>query len=318
MITEQANGSANGWIFQVSAGIVLTLRNIKDFDKIKLEGKTEDIELVFTNGKGLYAQAKSVLDINDTNNNVAYLKKALHSLEKINDNNFKLMYITNIRNPLSGGVKNSFNYDGEYSFNKDLSIQDQAIVRKIVGEGFRFDDFSIYRLYFFGEGEDVYKAIKEEIKEFLISIGVDSAYSNRLLQNWNFQYITNCREKILHISKKELIFPLILELIDKDISDSNQEKMNINDEYDRISKRYRDIISEKRFRFEFVVKILTDYQKNNEKQSKEAYINENWGKYLEDFTSLSDVDVEPLIKTILWKIINERKIISNVKKEVRL
>ncbi|MDD5292931.1 MAG: hypothetical protein PHW40_01300 [Candidatus Izemoplasmatales bacterium] len=65
MITEQANGSANGWIFQVSAGIVLTLRNIKDFDKIKLEGKTEDIELVFTNGKGLYAQAKSVLDIND-------------------------------------------------------------------------------------------------------------------------------------------------------------------------------------------------------------------------------------------------------------
>lgn len=318
MTTEQANGSANGWIFQVSAGIVLTLRNIKDFDKIKIEGKTEDIELIFTSGKGLFAQAKSVLDINDTNNNIAYLKKALHSLEKIDDNNFKLMYITNIRNPLSGGTKNNFNYDGEYSFQKDLSIQDQDFIRKIVGKGFRFDDFSIYRLYFFGDGENVYKSIKEEIKEFLISIGVDSAYSNRLLQYWNFQYITNCRDKYLHISKKELIFPLILELIDKDISDSNQEKMNISDEYDRISKRYRDIISEKRFRFEFVVKILTDYQKNNEGLSKEAYINENWEKYLEDFDSLIDIDVEPLIKTILWKIINERKIISNVKKEVRL
>lgn len=132
MTTEQANGSANGWIFQVSAGIVLTLRNIRDFDKIKIEGKTEDIELIFTNGKGLFAQAKSVLDINDTNNNIAYLKKALHSLEKIDDNNFRLMYITNIRNPLSGGTKNNFNYDGEYSFNKDLSNQDQDIIRKIM------------------------------------------------------------------------------------------------------------------------------------------------------------------------------------------
>jgi hypothetical protein len=315
---NQVNGSANGWMFQVSAGIVLTLKHIKDVEKIKIEGKTEDIELTFFNGKGIYAQAKSVLNIDDVNNNSKYLKKALHSLDRISNNNFKLIYITNIRNPLNSKSKHNYPHEGEYSFENEISKEDQDIIRKIVSTQFRFEDFSIYKLYFFGEGDNVYKSIKDEIKEFLIRIKVDSSYNQKLLESWVFQYITNCRDEFLMLSKKEFIFPLILVLIERDISDAIQEKMNIIDDYDKISSRYRNIISEKKFQFEFVAKVLSDYQKNRGVHTKESYVNENWSLYNDDFSSLCDIDVEPLIKTIIWKIINERTMISTVKQEVKL
>lgn len=318
MKSSQVTASANGWVFQVSAGIVLTLEHIRDVEKIKMEGASEDIELTFSNGKGIYAQAKSVERIDDTSNNLHHLKKALISLEKVSNDRMKLVYITNIRNPLNSSIPENYYSDGNYSFSSGMTMEDQAIIRRYVSSGFRFEDFSVYKLYFFGEGDDAFKSIRDKIKLFLVNINIDNSYNQKLLENWFLQYITNCREKTLHLSKKDFIFPLILIFIEPEISESIQEKLEISDIYDKVRARYRDLISDKAFRFEFVSKVLSDYQKLKGSDLKETYVCNYWNQYIDEFITIDPEYVEPLIKTIIWKIIHERQLISRVKSEVNL
>lgn len=52
MITN-ASPSAYGWCFQVGAGITLMLDNIKDFTSIKMEGKSDDIEINTPTGENI-------------------------------------------------------------------------------------------------------------------------------------------------------------------------------------------------------------------------------------------------------------------------
>ncbi|MBT8886475.1 hypothetical protein ACXO54_09355 [Lactobacillus delbrueckii subsp. bulgaricus] len=56
----QAVSSTFGWFFQVIAAIALSLEYRTKLEKVKVEGKTEDIELYLRDGKlPIYVQAKS-------------------------------------------------------------------------------------------------------------------------------------------------------------------------------------------------------------------------------------------------------------------
>jgi collagenase-like PrtC family protease len=76
-----ASAASFGFQFQIAAGLILMLDNIKEFTSIKIEGKTEDIEITLKSGK-IYAQAKSVIQIDDNKNASSKLKKTLASLSR--------------------------------------------------------------------------------------------------------------------------------------------------------------------------------------------------------------------------------------------
>ena len=83
MSNSNASPTMFGFDFQVNAAIYLMLENIEKMNEIRLEGKTEDIELFLDDGKRIYAQAKSVVngstDLSHVRQN---LNKALKTLSK--------------------------------------------------------------------------------------------------------------------------------------------------------------------------------------------------------------------------------------------
>lgn len=79
-VDTNASPSAYGWVFQVGAGITLMLDNVKDFTYMKMEGKSDDIELTLPTGK-IYAQAKSVTQIGNQKTASTNLNDALKLLD---------------------------------------------------------------------------------------------------------------------------------------------------------------------------------------------------------------------------------------------
>lgn len=101
----QASYSAWGWLFQVTAAMVMGLKYRKNLTEMKVEGKTEDIELYFKDKKPMFVQAKSTgKSIENNSNATEHCTKALNTL--INTSNIKkknysqLIYISNFLNPL--------------------------------------------------------------------------------------------------------------------------------------------------------------------------------------------------------------------------
>ena len=82
MTNRNASPSAFGWDFQVNAGIVILLDSIREAKAVKIEGKTEDIEVVLQNGTHIFAQAKSSMDPEDSHNAKSDLKKAMSRYHK--------------------------------------------------------------------------------------------------------------------------------------------------------------------------------------------------------------------------------------------
>jgi hypothetical protein len=81
MKSTNASASAFGWDFQSNAAIMLMLKNIKVATAVKVEGKTEDIEITLDNGNTIYSQTKAVFDpYNDFGNVIAKLKAGLKTL----------------------------------------------------------------------------------------------------------------------------------------------------------------------------------------------------------------------------------------------
>ena len=55
---RNASPSAFGWDFQVNAAILLMLENIREADKVRVEGADEDIEITLKDKTKIYFQVK--------------------------------------------------------------------------------------------------------------------------------------------------------------------------------------------------------------------------------------------------------------------
>jgi len=211
-----ASSSANGWCFQVGAGISLMLDNLRDFTFLKMEGVSDDIELTTAAGK-IYAQAKSVAQIGDRRKASTNLKDALRTLTNDSNNGdaVKLIYITNITNPLSvsNKISSAFQFDDSYEFSV-LPPEAQSKIRKLVDDDFPCDKFQLNIIRFFGEGDNKFKSIKDRISEFLREAIDDPSYNKRLLDSWFETFMVNASdkpdsEKKLELSKKQIILPTL-------------------------------------------------------------------------------------------------------------
>jgi hypothetical protein len=332
-INSNASPSAYGWCFQVGAGISLMLDNVQHFTHLKMEGKSDDIELSLEGGNKLYAQAKSVIKMGDQRSAGKNLTNALKVLSKDEQNGdaIKLVYITNIANPLSSKLASAFRYDYSYDFSF-LSSDDKKKITEIVGQDFPTDKFQLKIINFFGQGKDKFQRIKEKIEEFLLSSGVEISYSSLLLDNWFTTFMLNAADKPdieqkIDLPKSKVIFPIIAVIIDPPISDTEFGRVCDYENYSEVRKEFTNIINENTYDHEFIMKVLGDYvgKRNmieimqDRSDYKYEYTKNEWQNYEKDFINIANIKIrEALIKILLLTIITRNDIINRIKKAVNL
>ena len=327
---RNAAAAANGWCFQVGAGIKLMLDYVKDFSHIKMEGKSDDIEITLGEGKKLYAQAKSVIQIGDQKNAGKNLNNALKILSEDEQNGdaFKLVYITNIVNPLSSKLVSAFQYGQVYNFSILSSVDQTRIIDK-VGNDFPTDKFQLQIMHFFGEGNDKFNTIKEYIKEFLRDAIEDPSYCQRLLDDWFEMLMVNSTDKPsenkkVNLTKKQILYPVITLVIDPPITDEEFSKVCDYEDYTEITQDFRETIYETTCDYEFIVQVLGDYLVKrktavDKKNYKYEFTKNEWRNYEKEFIRIVDAEKrQALVKILILTIITRNSKLNRIKKAVNL
>ena len=329
IIDTNASPSAYGWCFQVGAGIMLMLDNVNKFTSLKMEGASDDIELTLDTGK-MYAQAKSVTRIGDQRSASTNLNNALRTLSKDANNGdaVQLIYITNIANPLSSKISTAFQYGNKYEFSI-LPTDAQNKILKQAGEDFPAEKFRLHIINFFGEGENKFDCVKTKISEFLRAAIDDPSYNQRLLESWFETFMVNAsdkpdNQKKLELTKKQVVYPVIVLVIDQPIKEEEFHKVSEYDDYDGICQMYRNIIYAKICDYQFVSEVLADFLlKRNISTDKTSFLYEytkkEWQNYQYKFTEIKDEEVqEALIKLLLLTIIIHRRKVDKIKEATKL
>lgn len=101
------------------------------------------------------------------------------------------------------------------------------------------------------------------------------------------------------------------------------------DDYDssdvaEILRKYRAVINNNSERFEFISKVLSDYEEFHlEMKSRDRvprFISERWNQYMEDF-DLKNADAattEAVIRLTISNVLKSRRIIADIKGKVKL
>ena len=327
-MNTNASASAYGWCFQVGAGIVLMLDNIKKFISIKMEGKLDDIEIELPNGK-IYAQAKSVIQIDSKNNISKKLNDALNILNNDNKNGdvIQLIYITNISNPFSSKTKSVFVYGHSYEYSI-LSVKEKKKIDKIVDINFPKKKFKVQLLNFFGEDMNKFDSVKDKITEFLRTAINDISYANIVLDNLISRFMVNCSDipdidKKCTLTKKEIVFSIIVVITDRSINEDDFLKVSDYENFSDLKAKYNNYLESKICSYEYIVGIIGDYQssksQDGKRVSKYEFINKEWEKYKNDFSCINDSkEREAIVKYLLLSIITNKEKINRMKEAANL
>lgn len=333
MAGTNASDSIFGWDFQINAAIVLMLEDIENVQKVRVEGRTEDIEITLNDGSFIFSQAKALADPSSTKNVKKKLSDGLGTLNQA-AKQFgvcKLIYITNAYNPLAD-TKSMPSFYGQ-SRKPYVSLMDSAkkvIDNILVKENYSDIDKSklfIYTLPFENDLNDRYKVVIEKVKDFIASIRSNlSGSAQDVLDIWQQQLFENAtlHDTEIVLTKKDIMWPLIVIMCD-DSFRANPFSEDIDDGmYDEISSRYKNFISCKCQKFSFVTRVLSDYQdyastKNGNERIIE-FVHNRWSTYLDEFVPDDNGEevLNTLIKIILFQLLRQRYLINEVKKRVNL
>ena len=334
MRTRNASPSLFGWEFQVNAGIVIMLDYIREAEAVKIEGVTEDIEVILQNGTRVFAQAKSSMDPEDTKNASRDLKKALKTLndaERIGKVK-QLILVTNRANPLNEEKSRRY-FSNAYSLvpysilpsTGQQRIQDICKQEKLA---LRLNHFSVLALQYSGDGDFRYETIKERVSEFLVDINSHfQGFGKKMLPKWQLQFGQNAsqtdRSRI--IKKKDMIWPLIV-LFCEDINDPWLDDFDDADR-EAIGERFADVISDHSERFDLVAKIMSEYASYKAAHPdmsratvQRLFIDEKEGLFIDEFALDSeDAEIAKAVRKLtIGKILQQRRRIAEVKKAVNL
>lgn len=332
MTSTNASASAFGWDFQINAAIILLLDNIKAAEQIRVEGKTEDIEITLENNRKLYSQAKSVIDSDNYKNVSQKLADALTTLNTAaqDPNCENLIYVTNSPNPLNDTKTMGTFYGHTRKEFKDLPQNCKKKIFDTISKksltSFDVNKLSIHVFPFFTDDrEERYKEVRSAISWFLHNIDADlSSITMDIMDIWQNEFFENCTDKdhLITIKKSEFIWPIIV--IKSRIGSSDDCFDEIDEsEWDELKRKYKRLIDNRVDRFQFAVRILADYQDykpDNSKDKLKSFIANKWEDYKNEFSNcgLSDVIIEPLIKIIICKILKNKYTINEVRKKVGL
>lgn len=329
-VDRNASPSAYGWVFQVGAGITLMLDHVKSFKSLKMEGKSDDIEISFDTGK-IYAQAKSVTQIGNQKNATRDLNDALKVLSDDCKNNdaLKLIYITNIANPLSSRYKSAFEYEHLYDFSV-LPEEDQKVVKSKVSNDFPVDKFQVYILRFFGEGNNKFSSVQAKMEKFLREALHDQSFSDRILNSWFKTFMVNCSDKpdntkSIELNKRDIFLPVIALVMDNPVSEEKLNKVYTYDDYDELIQKYRSLIDRQTCNYEFYSSVMGSYMSKiayykGSEDFKYIFVYDNWKQFEEPFCdAISDIEErEALVKLIMLTIIEKRRKLHTVREAIGL
>lgn len=174
---------------------------------------------------------------------------------------------------------------------------------------------------------DRYKVVIEKVKDFIASIRSNlSGSAQDVLDIWQQQLFENAtlHDTEIVLTKKDIMWPLIVIMCDDGFR-ANPFSEDIDDGmYDEISSRYKIFISCKCQKFSFVTRVLSDYQdyastKNGNERIID-FVHNRWSTYLDEFVpdDNSEEVLNTLIKIILFQLLRQRYLISEIKKRVNL
>ena len=329
---RNASPSAFGWAFQTAAGIFLMLENIKEIERIKIEGKYEDIEIWLPNEK-IYAQAKSTSKMGTPSNINQILKKAFDSL---NDDYAKsdkpvreLIYISNFDNPINSKISNLFNEGAIYGM-EDLNEIDASRIQSLLGTNVPKDIVKIRILRFNGQGTSKFVSLKREIENFLYKSINDARLSDSVFNYWYFIFDADAGDRPVEnmhvdISKDQIIWPIISSILSiEHMDDDEYFKICKDHNLDSILETYRNFIKDRIFDFAFTSRVVNPYNEYLSIHGRSPsevidFIDSYWSTFYDDFSSISDeVEREELIKIIMYKIICNSRKLEKLKKASNL
>lgn len=327
MSNRNASPSAFGWDFQVNSAMLLMLENIKNAEKVRVEGSSEDIEITLNDHHKIYAQAKAVERPDDTSHVNEKLSKALETLcdAATKGDGSLFTYITNSSNPFNN-QRTLFYFTGRthLSFDELPEVAKKKIQGIIKNNGYTKLDvhkLDVRVIPFYGmDLDNRYKEIKACVNEFLATIKVDVPnISMDIIRIWHMDLFHNATQSdtSISISKEEMIWPLIVLVIDNTAANDYKKDFS-DDEIGEIEKKYKKIINQETMSYEIVTRILSGFR-NSRKRPRE-FVTDHWHEYLDIVNAIygDESTKESLIKIILYRILIQSQRIQDIKKGTNL
>lgn len=267
MMAKNRNASAVifGFDYQVDAAICLFVRNVSEIEKIRVEGKYEDIEQILSNGSIIYCQVKSVIDpINTTDSTKRNkIRKALQSLTEcpITDKD-KMIYCSNQKDILiSNSELFSSNNVLEYEYDYLDESSKKMIKKYFKNQIDKCKSLSIIKIPYNISTDDKTRRtfIYDSVKEFLLSVKEEPALSYSICKEWH-EYLKNSsygKPGEFFLTKKELIWVLIASIISNKIDYDLVDDEQIVDD---VKKRCDDLFLNKLLNFEIFNKLNFIYE----------------------------------------------------------
>jgi len=332
-MSRNATPSSFGWDFQINAAIVLMLENIKIIKSVRVEGRKEDIELLLESKKNIYAQAKSVMRIDDYRNVRKKLKAGLETLndDAAHQDYHKLIYVTNSPNPFNlDNTMSAFYGRSRLSYNDLPQVCKDIIDNEIANKPLQYIDKSNLEIhvipFFTDDFQQRYRVIKDSVDKFLFELNNNTrGMADELLEIWQHEFFQNCTQGDLDlvIKKKDLMWSIIV------LQSQLHPEHTFLEEYDdgaveEIIRSYRYLINNRCEKFEFISQVLFDYQnfKSDEKGNKKVaeFIVAKYDDYKQVFelNGIRDEVQEIVVKIILQKIITNRFLANDIAKKVNL
>lgn len=318
-IDRNASASIFGWQFQINAAIFLMIKYFGSFNKLKIEGEKEDIEISLNNDKRIYAQAKSKqnIDYENTNGYSDKLNEALTSLSEVDkDDVEKLIYVSNLEpHPLS--VKNKeFELVSFLKYNELTPESKKKIDHQLnkINRNIDKDKLVIAKIPFFSEDKATrHKFITAEIEKFLAIVSSDLIpYSQRLLETWESEFLHNATQKNtkFKIEKRDVLWKLLVFKLENNVSDRFHENMEIDEEdYYSALDKYDKVINYKEGNFEIYNKIsqlIVNAQKANKEITSVEFVVKYTNEIYEIVFKNNKNKKEELIEKACAKIIARR------------
>lgn len=329
---SNATPSAFGWEFQFNAAIVIMLNAMCEAKEVKVEGEVEDIEVFLNDGRKIFAQAKGCMTPEDSTNALRDLRKALGTLSGASQTGQaqSLFFVTNRPDPFK--MPNTIHrFSNGYSCvsYSDLPDTCKDRIEKIIHEkklSLEKEKLSVLVFDFSGEGSNRYRIVKQRIAEFLMTLGDNyGGWAQKAMDRWQLSFGKNASSKSKRISKRDMIWPLIVWMCER----GTHECLQDYDEStcDQISSAFGKMINETSERFEFVTKVMSDFalfQKQNQgliqKDVTKKFISEKSMSFREEFdlSGLEANAAKVVMELTVEKVLRDRVFISKVKKAVNL
>lgn len=327
MSDRNASAAAFGWDFQVNSAMLLMLENIREAKSVRVEGADEDIEITLQDQSKIYAQAKAVVKPDDYSNVIEKLTKALETLSlaaKNGDGNL-FTYMTNSVNPFNNQRTMSYFTGRTHLGFDELPDSAQKKIEEIIQQK-GYTDLDVHHLdvrvipFYGNDLKNRYKEIQACVHEFLNEVNVASQGINtEIMQIWQRDLFKNATQTdtAISISKKEMIWPLIVLVVGKTAASEYKKDFN-DDEIDDIERKYKLIINQNTLSYEMISRVMTDYRKS--KQKLKEFVENHWNEYLEVVNPVEadEQTKESLVKIILYRILVQRHYIRDIKRGANL